>query len=366
MGARMANANRRVFLSVVFFVLLALAGGWFFAQLGHSTSPGASALPITPITVATLPSNNAADVYRQAIDLINQAVDTPGDAGVFDRMSERASGDIDPAGVDFIRKYAAVAELNRKASTMPSSDWGSPAMDARLQEMNGIRRVFRFTQLDARLAVQSNDLDRFVDDVLADIAMARHRKGMITDRLVSTGIEVSEISLLAVYLPKLTSQQLKSLPRRLDALPAPQTGVELLAAEYAFAKSQGSNIAMSVMINSMEPFYKTVGVALDTQPPDQFTKTVDAEAAKYSANMLVKTAAPSIRRAREPLAVLDAQRAMLRTAIEFLNSGDAAIAASKDPFGTGPFSYARTRNGFELSSQLMQKDVPVTLVVGQK
>jgi hypothetical protein len=91
---------------------------------------------------------------------------------------------------------------------------------------------------------------------------------------------------------------------------------------------------------------------------------VDEQMVKFAANPWAKILGPALKRAREPIAAGEAQQAMLRAAIDILLQGEAAVKASKDPFGTGPFGYRKLPNGFELSSELKFRDQPVKLRVG--
>jgi len=86
--------------------------------------------------------------------------------------------------------------------------------------------------------------------------------------------------------------------------------------------------------------------------------------AKFKLNPFAQTVGPAFRQARVPMAVVEAKGAMLRCAINNLTQGEAAVAKSKDPFGDGPFGYNKTATGFELTSQLKQRDQAVKLIVG--
>ena len=86
---------------------------------------------------------------------------------------------------------------------------------------------------------------------------------------------------------------------------------------------------------------------------------------KFKLNPFAQTIGPALKRTREPMAVVEAKRAMLETAMAVVDKGKDEAAKSKDPFGDGPLKYAEKDKGFELSSALTtSKGKPVSLRVG--
>jgi hypothetical protein len=242
-------------------------------------------------------------------------------------------------------------------------------MQSRMNELGGVRSLFRLILMESKFAMQQGNPALAIDDALAGMAMGHHlsQGGVLTNKLVEVGCDAQAIDWLARMLPELSPQQLATLRQRLDALPPPESGAEMMAAEFANAQAMQTNPALVDTVKSMEDFYRNVGAAM-SRPPDEFAKSVDAEVAKYfspTKSMLLRNLAPSLKTARVTLAVGEARQAMLRTAIDVQTRGESAAAASIDPFGNGPFQYTKTTNGFELSSQLQYKNAPVKLMVSK-
>ena len=77
---------------------------------------------------------------------------------------------------------------------------------------------------------------------------------------------------------------------------------------------------------------------------------------------------PTFAPARRHEAVHETRLAMLRAAIAVRLSGFDALSAEahRDPYGTGPFTYAKTERGFVLRSTLVDpRGKPVELTVGR-
>ena len=89
--------------------------------------------------------------------------------------------------------------------------------------------------------------------------------------------------------------------------------------------------------------------------------------ANDSPSPFAKTLAPSFIRQFDTFTRVKIVRALFDAAMEVADHGPDAIAKTSDPAGEGPFKYRALANGFELSSELREKDgKPVTLIVGSK
>jgi hypothetical protein len=329
-----------------------------------SPPPVVARFTVAP-TSAPAAGTNAVDLYRPAIALLAELRDNSADQAQFDRYVD---GAFDAQTSTFLQKYAKITELIRQGAAATSADWGEQDMQSRMNELSSIRSMFNLVMVESKFAMQQDNPALAIDDALAGMAMA-HRLGnggVLTSKLVEVACDIKAIDSIAGYLPALSPDQLAALRTRLETLPKAGTGAEVMAAEYAFAKSQqNGNVVMLAMVSSMEPFYKDAGEGLDTKTPAEFAAWVDEQVTKYSANMLIKIVAPSLKSIRQPLAVAQAKQAMLRTAIDVQSRGEVAVADSADPFGAGPFQYQKTATGFVLSTQLQDKGAPVKIVAGK-
>jgi hypothetical protein len=158
---------------------------------------------------------------------------------------------------------------------------------------------------------------------------------------------------------------LATLPQRLQSLPASPTMKRVVEGEYAFAKQSAApqGTAVVVMVTTLKGSYEALAAG-GSLPPDEFGKLVDQQMAKYPLNPWIKIIGPSMRRARESVAVFEAKQAMFQTAIAIVLTGEEALKNSKDPFGDGAFGHHKRPGGFELISGLTNRGELVKLVVG--
>jgi hypothetical protein len=140
---------------------------------------------------------------------------------------------------------------------------------------------------------------------------------------------------------------------------------DLMLGEYAYARQSGrkQGLVATTMVVTMESFYDAMAEA-GPLPPDAYGKRIDEEMAKHPINPWVKILAPSLKRAREPIALFEEKSAMLNAAMDVALDGEAAVEKSKDPFGDGAFGYRKRDGAFVLKSVLKYQDAPVELVVG--
>lgn len=309
---------------------------------------------------ATAPAN-AADSYHAAMKQI----------GLIDEKGQRAKGFAISFDQAYVEAHQPVRELMLQGTQLAACDWGERSMQDVIDEMSAQRGLARFLQADATNWLFKRDQARFVEGALALFAFSHHTSsnGALINKLVEIAMDTQAIDLIGANLPALSKQTLQLMPQKLDALSKPQTGVALMAAEYANAKRQvsvqGNNFMLLAMVNSMEPFYRDVGKALDEQSPDEFARTLDAQMPQFALNPIAQNATPTMKSVRPQMAAVETRFAMLRTAIDILLNGETAVAKSKDPYGSGPFTYAKTDGGFVLTSTLKQKDAAVKLVVGK-
>ncbi|HEY7090899.1 MAG TPA: hypothetical protein VH518_22575 [Tepidisphaeraceae bacterium] len=351
---------------IALFVCIVLALTW-----KRPAAPVGPA-PIVAVTPATTASSNAADSYREAVKLY-QAMQRSGDSSQFDRYADGA--EFGPGADALFVRHGGIVQYVRSGAGAASFDWGEQEMQERMKSLNGLRGAARFTMLHARYARQiGKDPAAASEDLLAAMALGRHigTQPLLIDKLVEVSIESQAIDALARLLPELPRETLDALGKKLDSLAKSATGQQMLKGEFENARKeirrQEAGFVMTQMVEAMEPFYRDLGTVIDSQSPAEFAKSVDAEMSKFNLNTFAQNAGPSLKRAREPLAVVETKLAMLHTAIGVLLDGESAVAKSRDPFGGGaPFTYSKKAgNGFELTSSLSTpKDGPVKLRVGE-
>jgi hypothetical protein len=324
---------------------------------GAAAAPQAAVQHLPALPPATTQSINAVDSYFEAIRLMHELTSVPADSARFDRYD---NGHFDDQAGAFFASHGQIVSWVRQGAGSPSCDWGQPTIAQHLPELNGMRPIARFTHAHARYAAQQKDLVVATDDILAEMGLARHvgTNPLLVDKLVEIGIETFALDEMAKLLPSMPADQLKALPQRLDALPASTTGKQMIQGEHdtvlRIAREQKQYLQI-LALNSMTDFYSGVGDAMD-KPPDEFNKAADEQVAKLASGgvsqTLAKTLVPGLKRGRMTMAACEEKRAMLRTAIDILLQGESAVANSRDPYGSGPFGYAKTARGFDLTSQL--------------
>jgi hypothetical protein len=360
--------RRSVAISAILAAVVLLAVGWIVFKsrqaAHHAGAPRAASNP--GIKAPSTSSSNAADCYIQAAQLFAAL----GSADL-DQVEQYESGGIDGRADEFFQRHAAMIGWVHRGSGQPECDWGQPAMEQRLPSLNHLRGIASLTWGHARFAEHAGNIGAAIDDLLSAIALARHigKNGLLVDALVQIGIEGRSIEGVARILPKLSREQLNALARRLDALPRPITGQQLLLGEFDYAqrsiRQQQAGVVAVSMVDALKDFYTGLGDVIDTQSPDEFARTVDALLSEYKLNTFAQTAGPTYKRFREPMAAVQARRAMLRCAVEVQIEGESALARSRDPFGDGaPYTYHKTDTGFTLTSKLPHGGNAVSLTVG--
>jgi hypothetical protein len=232
---------------------------------------------------------------------------------------------------------------------------------------NSAPRLSALLVLKARHELRDGKHEQAVGDLLAALALSRHAAAdpTLMTKLVEISARRPAAEVLAQQLPSLPKELVDTLPARLQQLPPSPTMEQVIQGEHEFAKESAlkQRFVAIAMVAGLEDFYTALAKGASL-PPRQFAAFVDEQTAKYSANGWAKIIAPALKQARERIAVIETQQAMLQTAIKVVLQGDAAVAASKDAFGNGPFGYNKLPNGFELSSDLKSKNQPVTLRFG--
>jgi hypothetical protein len=337
------------------FVMAVVAAGVLVLVGVIDTNPtdmGSNALvQKTAAVAATRPTTtytNAADAYREAATLT--------DAIYSDEWGRYEEGNFDKDAAAFFAKNGRVADLLRAGAASPSCDWGGPLADTHVS-LNALRTAANFTVARARFARVNGDPAGAMDDLLAAMALGRHvgKDGLMIDKLVELGMEQYATKYIAAILPSLNQEQLRALLARIESLPKSSTGQQIMAAEMTYGGKKS---------DSVDSLYRAMSDAWNSPQPE-FARIVDAKMDELKLDTSDRKIGSTTILLHEPLAVTDAQRAMLLTAIDILERGEIAVRESHDPLGSGPLGYVKTAKGFELTSEYKQKDQPVKLVVGE-
>jgi hypothetical protein len=128
-------------------------------------------------------------------------------------------------------------------------------------------------------------------------------------------------------------------------------------------KSMDEAIAL---INGLLPLQQELRELFDL-PAKEFDAKYAAFAKRVaSSNELANFMLPSMQKVATTQRRWEVRWAMLLAAAAVVESGPEKLKGIEDPFGEGPFGYAKTDDGFELSSKLQFEGKPVTLSVKTK
>ena len=199
-------------------------------------------------------SANAADCYLQAMKLWREMP-----ASKTRQLSRYKSGAFDSQAEAFFRDENQIVGWVRRGASLGNCDWGQSELQDRMNALNGLRGINDITLAHGRYALRQNDAATSLEDGLASVALGRHigTNHLAVDEQVEIGIEWGR-STVAASLPSLLPEQLKSLPRRLDALPPRSTGTQLLQGEFDMAvkRSSEQGATAQILVNGLQPFFK--------------------------------------------------------------------------------------------------------------
>jgi hypothetical protein len=310
----------------------------------------------------------------------------------------------------------ALHELYNGAA-VPDCAWGltfEDGISALFAECPAARLLAGLACLRARLRFEAGNHAEALADVSAALTLARHvTKGESLIHVhIGLAMESTATDVLATYVPRLDAATLKSLPARLDKLPARGVLAEAMRREEKeflgwfqkkvqglkdrdklvefldycqggagatdqFAKGKATleacgGTAEGVLKRSEEvrPFYATFALKMEL-PPDELEQAFEAEKKRMDQNPLFAVLIADPVNGRQAEARWEARRAMLKAAVAVQLDGKEALKAHPDPFGDGPFALEAFDGGFELRSKLKftaRKCTlpPPTLTVGKR
>lgn len=362
-----------------------------------------SLLVATAITAApqTRTDINPALLYWQAFSTL--PVQKEGDGQYVG--PDWAKGTPEAGAAEVARRYDGTAKLLRRAAAMKAPcDWGNDLTDGpatMLPNIAKIRRVAQVCALRARVALDEGREGEAREDLIALLHLGRHSaiEGTLVQVMVGMSVEDLVVSFIAGNLHQFTPATLRKLGAALDAAPRLVTTADAVKAERAafyermLAKVEalrtahpdddskvleefrelmrrdidggggsanriidaagGSAKGLIQYIKQVAPIYdamKRAASATHDVADERFEEFValKSETTNLLANLLI----PNITRARAKELESVARLAMLRAAIAYKTSGDAAFQQIRDPFGDGPFERVGGEDGFELRSKL--------------
>lgn len=352
-------------------------------------------------------AKNAALTYWRAFALLPKLDDDQQEAlrklESIDRL-----GPLDKKLIPVVESSGASLKELHRAAAMPSCDWGlavEDGLNAMMPHLSMARELSRMARLRAQLRFEQGQAAGAIEDATAVMALGRHAgsDGLLISLLIDYAVERQAIRLIAAYLPKLDSDALEKLSRKLDELPAAKTPHEAILTEKEvflewaireLAKEGAKEELLQFLQSSDDPAVKAFKGLSPAQlrkslielrafydklaeivllPPEKVKK---AEAELIADPGLERTAAkiaeglaPAVAASRQAQAVYQTRLAMLRAAVAVADQGRQALSRKdhQDPFGGGPFKYAPFDGGFELTSKLTdRKGEPVSLTVGRR
>lgn len=293
----------------------------------------------------------------------------------------------------------------RRAGQLSRCDWGLDYSDGISMLMPFLakgRDLARLAALNARQEFERGNRKMARTDATAIMTLARHvgREPVMICVLVRYGIEGMAVDLVAPYVTEIKASHaeaaaqfsnLPTAPALVQTIPAEkeffiewmatrlkteeqrQVGAGLAlwknllsAPEMPEGVRKVGSVAEAVQrIESVLPIYDELA-KLVALPKEQFDAQYPAFKQKTkAANPLAGSLLPSVDEILAKEQRNTARAAMLLAAIAVSEGGPERLKELKDPFGTGPFEYRASENGFELKSRLLFEGQPVTLVAGK-
>lgn len=313
------------------------------------------------------------------------------------------SGTMDQPARELVAASGPALREMRKGAAMEQCCWGvslEEGPNAVLPHLSKARQLARIACLRAEASFASGDASEATDNIGAVIALGRHcgKDAILISLLVDYAIEQMAINTIAANLPSLDQQQLKALAEQLDSLPELPGVVDAVRAEKELfagwiirvlskpdGKEQLSGVipdAEDIAKHSREEllaaakdvygFYDRLAEVVAGSPAEvkQAEKRLMTDPGiKGPGRDMALGLVPAIGSARMVEAEHQTRLALMKAAIAVQLDGPEVLKgdAHQDPFGSGPFTYTKTADGFELKSSFVnRKDEPVSLTVGRR
>ena len=349
--------------------------------------------------------NNAALAYWQAFTLLPK-LDEKQTEALKDAVGCRKP--VDQSLVKAIGRSREALRQFRRGASISQCVWGldvDAGLEAPLPHASQARQMASIACLRAAWHIEQRRNGLAIDDLSATMVFARHigADGLIISLLVEYSVESMAITMAAANLPKFEPGDLDRLNECIDGLPegktmsyAMQMEKQLLLEWFIreLAEPGGKKRIFDIFANdsdnpeikvlkklsaeelrqaaiNLRPLYDEF-VELMTLSPDEVEKTAKRYekdppvegASKHFAGLLLPAVVP----ARRSEAAHETRLKMLQAAIAVVKDGQAALEREglADPYGDGPYEYAKLGDGFQLKSKLIDRQgKPVTLTVGQ-
>jgi hypothetical protein len=306
---------------------------------------------------------------------------------------------LDARAREIVQQAAYALRMMQRGAARPRCDWAidlERGLELPFLRSTGARGLAARACLRARLRFEEGKTAEGIDDVAAVLTLARHfsRDGTLDSLRAAYQIEQRLGEVLARYLPKLDAKTIRSLTKRLDALP-PQGS--LVAATLRMEESLLNWIAGEVqeatdkdsLLAFLSQLCGTTGEAPEKRrakalaflaecggsargvlqsteqaraplallakkldlPAEQFENELLHQARKLGNNPLLKLFAPVLLAARVHQAQATVRRALLSAALAVELDGKAALKKHPDPVAGGMLDYEAFEGGFVLRSK---------------
>jgi hypothetical protein len=312
---------------------------------------------------------------------------------------------LDDAAVQLINSSQSSMLYLRRGSKLQHCDWGLDHRDGismLMPHLAKCRDLARLGRLHVRYKFERGDKQGAREDATAIMALGRHvgQTPVMISTLVRYLIEGAAVDAVAPYVPEIKAPHAQAV-RMYESLPPSATLSQAILQEKttmvssivqqlrdAERKKPGSwrelwkellaspDIPPELQkiasldeclrqLDALLPVYDEMARLVELSKPEFDAKYPAFRQKTNEAHPLAGTVLPAINKILSQQRKHEARVAMLLAAIAVAEGGPDKLKEFKDPFGSGPFEYRALDKGFELKSQLLFEDKPVTLVVGQ-
>jgi len=307
-------------------------------------------------------------------------------------------------------RTARVPRLDRvlkalhRGAQIPDADWGvnvkADGPYTEIPHVSKSRELSRVALFAARAHFDQGRAREGLDIVFGVLALARHvsRDGTLIARYVDSAITTMALDALNQEIPRIPREELQKLDARFAALPPATPISEAIQSERRMTEWYGSQFdhadkkllvqsvanglesmedkvellrvfatreAFQAELLKLEPIYPAIESALTVPCTEYESAWRNVTTIAASAGVLAKLLVPTFARTRTVLDRTELQFAAARAGIQIALNGETAAPKSRDPFGDGPFTYAKLPNGFELTSRLTAENKPIKTLFGE-
>jgi hypothetical protein len=344
---------------------------------------------------------NAAEHYQKAFLLLPELTEEENQL-----LDSLPAAPFNEVGSRLIERCERALGAMTRAAALEKCDWRhdfAKGIDDRfMTPLMKTRQLAKLTCLRAGYSLQHKAEIAPIDDLTATVRMGRHvgKNGPFMATLVQLAIENSVIHVVAAYLPQQNAKTAKALGAFLNGLPKDNALNGGLKGEKHYIlqffptqlRNKNSDEAFDLLRRSgysdeeirvirkiigsdVEKLLKLIDGAaqlcddvakISALPRSEFMAALSAlkKNAQHN-NPIAGSVIPSIEGVRYACDRTEVLFAMLQAAIAVSLQGTDELKRIKDPFGDGPFEYRSFGGGFELRSNLHEKDRgPAILTVG--